>query len=118
VHNAGSAVHPLGASSFDNVVIANGISVTQSAGIDARYRTESTVWMRSHADVQRFLSSREIVLPMMDQQKRPNLLRDLAREGLLNPIASHQNALCGLHGSDAKVVRLLEWKFHMKHACL
>jgi hypothetical protein len=55
---------------------------------------------------------------MMDQQKRPNLLRDLAREGLLNPIASHQNALCGLHGSDAKVVRLLEWKFHMKHACL
>jgi hypothetical protein len=48
--------------------------------------------VRAYADFQLFLTPRKQILPMVNQQKRPNSINLRSRERLLNPIAAHQNA--------------------------
>jgi hypothetical protein len=79
--------------------------MTQRSGVNACDGTEAAVGVRANSYLQARLIARKHILPVMDEQKRPDALGLRTGQRLFNPVAPHVDAL-GLDDALKSVVHV------------
>ena len=94
MNDAVARVDPLGTSGMNHMVIAERISVPQPSGVDACYRTESSMWMRANSHLKGGLVAWKEVLPVVQAIGRGRCAQIAEQgKGLFDVVGPHGQAL-------------------------